>query len=61
MIKAGDFLHSDGQFLQARSHLLCTFISLFSIVNAHDDLFVRSSSYISSTNREMAVCLHVKL
>ena len=42
------------------SYILCMFILLFSAVNAHGDLFVRSASYISSKNRVMAVCLHVK-
>ena len=41
-------------------YLLCTYILLFSTVNAYGDSFVRSVSYISSKNRLMMVCLHVK-
>ena len=42
-------------------YLLCVFILLLSTVNAHGDLFVRSTSYISNKDHVMAVCLHVKL
>ena len=48
------------KIIRHASYILCTFTLLFSAVNAHRDLFVRSASYISSKDRMMAVCLHVK-
>ena len=48
------------KIIRRASYILCTFILLFSAVNAHGDLFVRSASYISSQNGVMVVCVHVK-
>ena len=41
-------------------YILCMFILLFSAVNPHGNLFVRYPSYISSKDRVIVVCPHVK-
>ena len=49
------------KIIRRASYILYTFTLLFSTVNVHGNLFVRSASDMSSKDCVMAVYLHVKL